>query len=41
MINFIVEDRITRPKKVAGLYSVLPKGALKAVQKRDAAEENT
>ena len=41
MINFIVEDRITRPNKVAGLYNILPKGALKAVQKRDAAEENT
>lgn len=35
MINFIVEDRITRPKKVAGLYKILPEGALKAVEKRD------
>lgn len=36
MINFIVEDRITRPKKIADLYGKLPEGALKAVQKRDA-----
>lgn len=35
MINFIVEDRISRPKKVAELYSILPKGALEAVEKRD------
>ncbi len=42
MINFIVEDRISRPKKVADLYKVLPKGALEAVEKRDElAESNT
>lgn len=41
MINFIVEDRVTRPKKVAELYSTLPKGALEAVTKRDAQEEST
>jgi len=35
MINFIVEDRISRPKKVASLYSILPEGALKAVKERD------
>jgi hypothetical protein len=35
MLNFIVEDRISRPKKVAELYSILPAGALKAVEKRD------
>lgn len=39
MLNFIVEDRITRPKKVAELYSILPEGALKAVEKRDAKSE--
>lgn len=39
MLNFIVEDRITRPKKVAELYSTLPEGALKAVEKRDAQPE--
>ncbi len=42
MMNFIVEDRITKPKKIDELYNVLPKGALKAVEKRDEkAKENT
>jgi hypothetical protein len=41
MLNFIVEDRITRPKKVAELYSILPEGALKAVEKRDAKPEQS
>lgn len=40
MINFIVEDRISRPKKVAALYRILPEGALKAIEKRDGATEN-
>lgn len=35
MTNFVVEDRITKPKKIAELYKKLPEGALKAVQKRD------
>jgi|SRR5665647_2594902 len=35
MMNFIVEDRISRPKRVAGLYKILPEGAIKAVEKRD------
>ena len=35
MVNFVVEDRITKPKKIAELYSKLPEGALKAVEKRD------
>ncbi len=41
MINFIVEVRISQPKKVAELYSILPEGALKAVEKRDATKEST
>jgi len=41
MVNFIVEDRISRPKKVAELYGKLPQGALKAVEKRDAEPQNT
>lgn len=41
MINFIVEVRISQPKKVAALYNILPEGALKAVEKRDATKENT
>lgn len=36
MVNFVVEDRITKPKKIADLYNKLPAGALKAVEKRDA-----
>lgn len=36
MLNFIVDDRIARPKKVAKLYNILPEGAIKAVAKRDA-----
>lgn len=36
MINFIVEDRISRPKKISDLYGRLPEGALAAIQKRDA-----
>ena len=35
MINFIVEDRISRPKEIAELYSQLPQPALDAIQKRD------
>jgi hypothetical protein len=35
MVNFIVEDRISRPKKVAELYSKLPEPARAAIAKRD------
>ncbi|WP_348731824.1 DUF4145 domain-containing protein [Rheinheimera texasensis] len=35
MINFIIEDRIARPKKIRELYNTLPEGALNAVKKRD------
>ncbi|TEU29280.1 DUF4145 domain-containing protein [Alkanindiges illinoisensis] len=35
MINFIIEDRITRPKQIAALYDKLPEGARKAIEKRD------
>lgn len=36
MINFIVEDRITRPKQIAELYAQLPEPARVAVERRDA-----
>ncbi|MFZ2219553.1 MAG: DUF4145 domain-containing protein [Rhodoferax sp.] len=36
MLNFIIEDRITRPKQIAELYSKLPEPARTAVQRRDA-----
>lgn len=35
MVNFVVEDRISRPKRIASLYSALPVGARAAIQKRD------
>lgn len=35
MINFIVEDRVTRPKQIADLYAQLPEPARAAVEKRD------
>ncbi len=36
MINFIVEDRITRPQQIAALYGQLPENARVAIEKRDA-----
>lgn len=38
MINFIVEDRITRPKEVQALFDQLPQGAVDAIAKRDGAK---
>lgn len=35
MINFIVEDRIARPKQIGALYMALPEGARTAIEKRD------
>jgi hypothetical protein len=35
MMNFIVEDRIARPKQIAQLYGQLPEGARQAIEKRD------
>ena len=35
LINFIVEDRITRPKQITELYSQLPESARDAIKKRD------
>jgi hypothetical protein len=34
-INVIVHDMITQPKKIEALYSLLPQGALDAIQRRD------
>ncbi len=39
MINFIIEDRISRPKHIESLYSKLPEDARKAVEKRDGQEK--
>jgi len=35
MMNFIIEDRISRPKHIQSLYEKLPVGARNAVEKRD------
>ena len=35
MINFIVDDRISRPKEIAALYMKLPEKARAAIEKRD------
>lgn len=35
LLNFIVEDRIARPKRVATLYSKLPASKIAAIEKRD------
>jgi hypothetical protein len=36
LLNFIVEDRIARPKKLDALYGGLPEGARAAIEQRDA-----
>ena len=35
MMNFIVEDRIARPKQIQALYTQLPEGARNAIEARD------
>lgn len=35
LINLIVDNRISQPKKIANLYGTLPTGALEAIDKRD------
>jgi hypothetical protein len=36
LINFVVEDRITRPKSIGRLYSRLPDNKLDGIRRRDA-----
>jgi len=38
MINYIVEDRISRPKHIQSLYEQLPEQARLAIEKRDSGE---
>lgn len=38
MMNFIIEDRISRPKHIHALYLKLPEGARKAIEVRDGSE---
>ncbi len=35
LVNQIIEDRISRPKKLRELFSKLPEGSRKAIEKRD------
>lgn len=35
MINYIIEDRISRPRQIEDLYCQLPEGARKAIEERD------
>lgn len=35
LLNIIVENRISQPKKIYEIYSKLPQGALKAIEDRD------
>ncbi|MDQ5821810.1 MAG: DUF4145 domain-containing protein [Actinomycetota bacterium] len=35
LLNFIVEDRLARPKKLEELYNKLPEGAREAIARRD------
>jgi hypothetical protein len=36
LINFIIEDRITRPKQIKALYDRLPSAKLAGIEERDA-----
>jgi len=38
LLNYIVEERITRPRQLEELYQSLPEGALKAIERRDQSE---
>jgi hypothetical protein len=35
MVNFIVEDRITRPREIDQLYANIPDASRKAIEERD------
>lgn len=36
LVNFIAEDRISRPKQIAEVYAIIPENKRKAIEKRDA-----
>ena len=38
MLNFIVEDRISRPRQIQAMYAQLPENARKAIEVRDTPE---
>jgi hypothetical protein len=35
LVNFVVDDRITRPREIAAMYATLAPGKLEAIEKRD------
>lgn len=39
LLNYVVQDRITNPKMIAGIYEALPASKLEAIAKRDAPTE--
>ncbi len=39
LLNFVVDDRIERPKRIAEMYAKLPGDKLEQIQRRDAAAE--
>jgi hypothetical protein len=39
VLNFIVEQRIAQPRKLAELYGQIPEGALQQIERRDATHE--
>lgn len=39
MMNFIVEDRVSKPKQIQALYAQLPEGARQAIDKRDSPKD--
>ncbi len=41
LLNYIVEERITRPKKLGALYAGLSERARQAIEKRDQAASPT
>lgn len=41
LVNFIVEDRISRPKAIEELYARLPQNKLEGIRQRDAAARQT
>jgi hypothetical protein len=40
MMNFIVDDKISKPQRIQEAYQKLPEGARQAIEKRDAASTN-
>lgn len=38
LVNFIVDDRIAKPRQIRELFGALPQGARSAIEKRDASD---